>query len=168
MSHRRSSSQPKTRTFHWSRATQSFLAQGAGSVGGTIITAGANAETIMRMHIELTCWIDAVQTPSKLVEVAVGALVMPEGQGATIVSEPVVDDSAPWFFYERFALGYEEYVTDVIDSPGLTTFRKTIDVKSMRILRPEREVQLVLTNTTILSAAAINFSMSTSVLFGQH
>ncbi len=168
MAHRRSNSSPKIRNLRWGRSVSRFNAQSAGTAALVFITAADTQDTIMRMHLEICAWIDAVQTPSKLIDVAVGAIVMPEGQGTTVVSSPITDDTAPWIFYERFVLGYEEYVTDVIDSPGLTTFRKTIDVKSMRILRPDREVQLVFEQATIVTAAACNLTVSASVLLGQH
>ncbi len=167
MAHRRSNSN-KIRNLRWSRNQNTFLALAAGTSAQTLVTAGSDTETLMRLHVELVAWVDGTQTPSVLTQVAVGAIVMPEGQGTTVVSSPITDDNAPWLFYDRFALGYEEYVTDVIDAPGLTSYRKSIDVKSMRILRPDREVQLVIESTTIASAVSVNVSMSFSGLFGQH
>ena len=122
----------------------------------------------MRIRGELVSWIDGASAPGKAVQIAVGALVMPEGQGTTVVSSPITDDNAPWLFYERFVLGTEEMVTDVVDIPGLTIFRKTIDVKAMRILRADQEMQIVMENATILASSSVNLSFQASALFGQH
>ena len=59
-------------------------------------------------------------------------------------------------------------MTDVIDIPGLTSFRKTIDSKAMRILRPGREVQLVFENLTLTSAATIQTALTFRMLLGKH
>ncbi len=81
---------------------------------------------------------------------------MPEGQSTTVVSSPITDDSAPWLWYTRFTLGYEEMVTDVVDVPGLSSYREVIDAKAMRVLRPDREVQLVFEQASVLSANNVN------------
>ena len=80
---------------------------------------------------------------------------------------PIADATAPWFYYSTFALGYEEMVTDVVDVPGITSYRETIDVKAMRRLRPQEEVQCVFENTTIDGAAAVNVSVFGRFLMGQ-
>ena len=63
-------------------------------------------------------------------------------------------------------LGYEEYVVDVIDAPGLTVYRSPIDSKAMRIVR-NQEVQLVVHNTTLIGAASVNVSVHGRFLTGQ-
>ncbi len=85
-----------------------------------------------------------------------------------MIQNPLTDPEAPWLFYERFALGYEEMVTDVIDVPGITTFRKVIDNKAMRILPEGREVQLVTSNVTVLSAGSFNGVFGFRMLLGTH
>ncbi len=166
--HRFRSEAPKIRNLRWSRNTFTFANFGAGTAALTFITAGQETDTLMRLRGELLCFLDGTSAPGKLVQIAIGAIVMPEGQGTTVVSSPSTDDTAPWLFYEQFTLGYEEAVTDVISYPGIGIYRKTIDVKAMRILRPDREVQLVVENTTLLSAAAVNLVFGVSGLFGQH
>ena len=149
----------------WDGANHVFLALSAGSVAQTMITDGAQ-ETLMRMRGELLCSMDATQAPGRLVSVGIGALVVQAGQGTTVNTVPLTDAEAPWLFYESFSMGYEEMVTDVIDAPGMTTFRKTIDVKAMRILRPSREVQLVVQQATLNGSAAIDLSFNFRALLG--
>ena len=165
---RRSSAQPRIKNLRWGGNTHTFQALSAGTAAQTLITSADATDTLMRIRGELVCWIDGLEVSATAVDIAIGAIVMPEGQGATVVSDPASDDSAPWLFYERFVVGYEEYVTDVIDASGLSVFRKTIDVKAMRILRPDREVQLVFSNTTLIGAASVNLVMSFRALLGQH
>ncbi len=149
----------------WAGNVHTFAAQGAGSVAQTMVTDGTQ-ETIMRIRGELYASIDAASTPGKAVDIALGALVVQAGSGSTVIQKPITDPDAPWLFYERFTLGYEEMVTDVIDVPGLTSFRKTIDNKAMRILREGREVQLVLEAASLISTAPVNVVFSFRMLLG--
>ncbi len=158
---------PKIENLRWGGATHTFV-RDAGSAAQTMITAADTKDTIMRIRGELLCYVDAPSAPAKLAQIGIGALVMPEGQGTTVTSSPISDSSAPWLFYETFAIGYEEMVTDVVDVPGCSSFRKTIDVKAMRILRPDRELQLVVENVTLLSALTVNLNFSFRLLLGQH
>ena len=151
----------------WSGSNHLSQGQSAGSIAQTYISDGST-ETLMRIRGELTCWLDATSATPLGVECAVGALVVQAGSGTTVIQNPITDPDAPWLFYERFTIGYEEMVTDVIDIPQLTMFRKTIDSKAMRILRPGREVQLVFTNSTLIAATAVNFSFSNRTLLGSH
>ena len=120
----------------------------------------------MRIRGELVAYIDAASAPTKLVDVAVGIALVPEGSGTTVLWSPITDEDAPWWYYERFVLGYEEMVTDVIDVPGITSFRSTIDVKGMRIIRPDVEAQIVVENATLQSASSVNVALTARVLFG--
>ncbi len=162
----RSNNKRTIETLRWSGDTFAFLAQTAGSSALNFISAATETDTLMRMRGEIVAWIDAASIPPLLVDCSIGAWVAPQGQGTTIVINPDDDDESPWFFYERFTLGYEEMVTDVIDVPGLTIFRKTIDLKSMRIFRPNQEAQLVFSNVTLAGASAVNCVFSVRGLFG--
>ncbi len=168
MAHRRRSSQGHEKTIHnlrWAGANHLFQAQGAGNNAQTMVTDGLK-ETILRIRGEIMCSADGSQAPAKSVEVALGALVVQAGSAGVVIQEPLTDADAPWLFYERFSIGYEEPVTDVIDVPGITTFRKTIDNKAMRILREGREVQLVIQQATLGGAMNINLSFSFRMLLG--
>ncbi len=149
----------------WAGANHLFAALAAGSSAQTMVTDG-DRETVMRIRGELVAYIDGVQAPGTLIQVGIGALVVQAGSSTTVIQELLGDADAPWLFYERFTLGYEEYVTDVIDCPGITSFRKSIDSKAMRILREGREVQLVVANLTLLTAAAMNLSFNFRMLLG--
>ena len=149
----------------WSRIASSFLAVSAGSAAVQYITAGTLRSTIGRIRGELVCSIDGAVTPGRLVDVALGVLLVPETQGTTVVASPITDDDAPWLLYERFSVGYEEMVTDVVAAEGLSVFRKSIDNKAMRILRPDVEAQLVIETATINGAASVNLVLHSSILF---
>ena len=149
----------------WSGASFQFSAQAAGSSALNFITAGQQRATMMRIRGELVAYVDGVQAPGGLTDVAIGAAQVPEGTSTTALWTPITDDDAPWFLYERFTLGYEEMVNDVIGVPGLTVFRKTIDVKAMRIFRPDVEAQIVFQSATLLTAISVNLTLNVRVLF---
>ncbi len=151
----------------WSGATSSFLAQGAGNAALNFVSAANSTDTVLRMRGELLSYADGVQAPGGLVECALGIIKMPEGQGTTVVSSPIADTNAPWMFFETWVLGYEEMVTDVIALSGVSVFRKTIDLKAMRILRPDIEMQIVFEQATIGSAMNTNTTLSIRTLLGQ-
>jgi len=151
----------------WSAGRHSFLAQTSGTAALAFIAATSDPpETLMRLRGELMSYVDTTQAPTGLVEMALGIALVPEGTGTTVLWSPIADGDAPWWFYERWSLGYEEYVTDVIDAPGITSFRKTIDLKGMRIIRPDVEVQIVIENATIGAALAANTVLTSRVLIG--
>lgn len=171
MARRRSSHDrvpPKIQNLRWIGGRQSFSAQAAGTSAVTFITSAAETDTIMRIRGQIYAIIDAAGAPEVWVEAALGVILMPAGQGTTVVLSPITDPDAPWLLYERFLLGYEEMVTDVVDVPGATSFRKEIDVKAMRILRPDRELQLVFENVTLAGAISVNLSFDFRMLLGQH
>jgi len=68
-------------------------------------------------------------------------------------------------WYDQFVLGYEEMVIDVIDVPGITSYRATIDSKAMRIIR-NQEVQMVTENVTLGTAATVNLVVTGRMLSG--
>ncbi len=149
----------------WAGSNSRSDAQSAGSVGQTFITDGAR-ETVMRMRGELVGYIDGASAPGKLVECRVGIHVVQAGIGTSVTLNPFTNADAPWWFYEAFVIGYEEMVTDVVGTPGLSVYRKMIDTKSMRILKPGEEMQIVFTNTTLQVASAVNMSLAVRVLLG--
>ena len=151
----------------WGGAVHSFLALAAGTAAQVMVTDG-RVETLLRIRGELVSWADGPDQPATAIDVAMGALVVQAGSGTTVIQSPITDPDAPWLFYERWMLGYEEMVTDVLDVPGITSFRKTIDSKAMRILREGREVQLVMEQATISGGAAVNTVLQMRVLLGTH
>ncbi len=151
----------------WGGSHLQFGSQAAGTAALTFITDGAT-ETLLRIRGEVLCYLDAAQAPTAQIKVAIGALVVQAGSGTTVINAPTTDPDAPWLFYETFDLAYEEMVTDVIDIPLITAVRLKVDSKAMRILRPGREVQMVVENTSIQSAASFNLGFSSRVLLGSH
>jgi len=150
---------------HWTGIQESALALAAGTVGMTALAAQHDPETWLRFRGNLLSFVDGNQTPNRLAQVAVGLILVPEGTGTTVLWSPASDPDAPWMFYDIFVLGYEESVVDVIDQPGLVTYRSTIDSKSMRIIR-NQEVQFVVENVTIGTAVTINTVLTGRVLSG--
>ncbi len=166
MARPRSRQSPRIQQLRWDGAIHTF-SQAAGSSAQTMVTDGGT-ETLMRIRGELVAWVDGLEVPAVAASFGIGALVVQAGQGVTVNSQSITDAQAPWLFYETWTLGYEEYVTDVIAAQGLMVFRKTIDVKAQRILRPGREVQLVVQNSTILGALSANIVFNFRALLGEH
>jgi len=151
----------------WTGASASFFGQAAGSAAAVFISASDDPpETLLRIRGELTCWVDGPAAPATAVEVGVGIALVPEGSGTTVQWLPITEANAPFLMYERFTLGYEEMVSDVIDVPGLTMFRKVIDVKAMRIIRPDVEVQIAIEQASLNGAEVINLVFSHRTLIG--
>ncbi len=153
------------KALRWGAATQTFLALSAGTQALAFISAGTERSTLMRIRGNLIASMDGNQAPGGLIDVAVGIAVVPEGSGTTVLWSPAADSNAPWLFYDRFVVGYEEPVTDVIDIPAISGYRAKVDNKAMRILRPDVEVQIVVENTTLSGGAAINLVFSSRILF---
>jgi hypothetical protein len=125
---------------HWHGANANFNALSAGTNAVTIIGSGlAKPETLMRTRGNIVCFIDGASAPPKLIEVGVGLIQAQGGQGGTVLSSPLTDADAPWFWYDRFTLGYEEMVTDVIDVAGLSVYRAVVDSKAMRVFGLDQE-----------------------------
>ena len=150
---------------HWIGFTSgaNFTGLGAGSAAATLLPAQHDRETLMRTRGNLLAYLDGIVAPGGAVSVSVGMILVPEGTGTTVLWDPFSDDDAPWFYYSEFVLGYEEMVTDVIDVPGATAFREVIDSKAMRRVR-NQEIQMVVTNTTLLTARSINLFATGRIL----
>jgi len=93
-------------------------------------------------------------------------ILVPEGTGTTVLWSPFTDGDAPWIWVDYHHLGYEEMVIDVIDVPGITSYRSTIDSKAMRIVR-NQELQLVAELTNITGTVVANITAMVRVLAGQ-
>ncbi len=164
----RSRGRKKITEVRWIRNTASIGALGAGSVALTMVGANPTVkETIMRMRGNFMAYLDGTAAPGVLVIISAGIQLVPAGTGATVLREPFGDAfSSRWLWATSFRLGYEEYVTDVIDSPGITSFRETVDNKAMRIIGPDEEIQFVMTNTTSLAAGSVNAGLDGRMLLG--
>jgi len=150
----------------WDLSQGVFVALSAGSAATTFITAGTAPVTLMRLRGEVLISLDATQAPGAGVQVTWGIHRVPEGTSTTVLTEPFGDPNADWWAYGTVALGYEEAVTDVIDMPTLTAARVVVDGKAMRKIPPDSEFQFVVTNTTTISARAINLSYGLRWLIG--
>ena len=151
----------------WTLGGGSVLALAADSTAGiVVITEGVVNTTLMRTRGNLIAWLDGVQAPGQIISVGCGLIVNPGGQGTTVVSSPLTDGEAPWLWYETFVLAYEETVTDVIAVDGISSLRKEVDSKAMRVIRPDREVQFVVETINILGSPPVNVRLSSRFLIG--
>jgi len=150
----------------WQTGTFAATGLSAGNLGQVFLAADTNPVTLLRMRGTIACYMDGFQGPAPLVQVTTGVILVPEGSGTTVQYDPLADSNAPWIFYSTFFVGYEEMVADVIDVPVISGYREIIDNKAMRKIRPDVELQQVVTNTTILAAGTINFVMACRLLVG--
>ena len=167
MAHRRTIPVPakKIQALRWTAHQSTFLALSAGSAALNAITAGTEPATAMRSRGQLYATLDGASVPAPLVLVSIGLILVPEGQDTTVIWDPFADNNAPWWFYSQFILGYEEGVTDVI-AYGNSAYRETVDLKAMRRIRPDEEIQCVCTATTLGGAKAVNVSLTLRTLLG--
>ena len=156
----------KIHTLRWDGLQGRFGAQGAGSVAQNILAAGGDAETILRMRGFFRVWLDGVGAPGREVLISVGLILVPEGQGATVIWDPFNDVNAPWIWFTEVVLGHEELVTDVIGLTEVASATVEIDGKAMRKASPDEELQLVMTNSTLATASAVNANLSGRILLG--
>ncbi len=136
----------------WTGGTTSLA---AGTVGVNVLGATATPDTIMRTRGDLIAGFTATVAPNVAVAVGVGMWVVPEGTGSTVLGSPLADANADWFYYSAFSLAYEEGVTDVIAAQQIMDYREAIDSKAMRRSKPDTEIQLVIENVTLGSAASV-------------
>ena len=129
----------------------------AGTQAFQFSTVGTAPTTLMRIRGEIFSYLRGTTAPATLARVTYGIILVPEGSGATVQFAPISDANAPWLLYGSGVVGYNEEVTDVIDVPQLTMFRHDIDNKAMRKIRPDVEMQLVVENTTLAGADAVDF-----------
>ncbi len=159
---RQTRSRGRRADLRWTKGAASFLALGAGSAQFAIVASGITSQTLMRTRGNLVAYMDGTSAPPKLVEVAVGMLVQQAGAVAT--SLPLSDGEAPFFYYDSFMIGYEEMVTDVIDIPGISSYRAVVDVKAMRVIRPDQEIVFIVEQATTSGAGPINLAFSARFL----
>ncbi len=156
----------KIHTLRWDGIAATNLALSAGSSAINILAAGGDAETILRIRGWFTAWLRSAAAPAQEVLVSAGLILVPEGQGTTVIWDPFNDVNAPWIWFEETVVAYTEKVTDVIDVPGMTTHRLKIDNKAMRKASPDEELQLVVTNSTLGIAAPVAFNLAGRILLG--
>ena len=150
---------------HWTGGVAGFQAQGAGAAALNVAAAQHDPETLLRTRGNLLCYADGTQAPAGSTRVSFGLILVPEGTGTTVLWSPETDSDAPWFYWTSFQVAYEEYVTDVVDSPIASAYREVIDNKAMRILR-NQEIQAVIESVTVGGALSVNFQASFRCLAG--
>ena len=160
---------PRTRKIDnvvWQLSVGSGLALSAGTVGVNFASVGTAPTTLLRIRGQLLLWVDTPQAPGVSCVGTWGIIKVPEGSGTTVQYDPVADANAPWLAFGAGILAYEEMVTDVIDVPGATADRQTVDNKAMRRIRPDEELQFVMNNTTVQAALSFNFAYTMRWLQG--
>ena len=140
----------------WELSTGSSLAQNAGVAAIQFSTVGTTPSTLLRIRGEFMGFVDGALATAKLIALNWGIILVPEGSATTAQFDPVADANAPWLAYGAFHLGYEEPVVDVVDIPGITSYRQVVDNKAMRRIRPDVEMQLCVTNSTVSGAIPMN------------
>ncbi len=133
----------------WTFSSGFFSAVSAGDQALGFFTAQTLPETLMRIRGSVAAWLDNFDAPPVGIIIQMGIIKVPEGTGTTVVYSPASDANAPWLWYSSALLAYEEKVTDVIDVPGMTAQRFDVDNKAMRRIRPDEELQIVMSNTTL-------------------
>ena len=151
---------------HWTGIQMTLSAFAAGTSASNLLAAQHEPETLLRIRGNLLTYVDGQEAPGVSALISVGMILVPEGTGTTVLWSPFTDADAPWVWYETFSLGYEEYVTDVIDCPGASSAATVIDNKAMRIMR-NQELQMVWENTTVSSALSVNSFGAARVLSGK-
>ncbi len=153
----------------WLGLTGQIAARSAGSSAVTLLSEtqlGTQGQTLLRIRGNLTAWLDTTLATGLAISVNCGIMFVPDDTGTTVLVNPFDDPASDWLWYSAFTLGYEEYVTDVVDAVGLPVFREVIDNKAMRRRLGNEELQFVVTNTTFLGAAALNIAVDGRILVG--
>ena len=150
---------------HWTYGSFSAAGLSAGTVAETVYAAQHLPETILRTRGEIVVYGDGALGSGLSCAVGVGLILVPEGTGTTVLWSPITDGDAPWVWVDYFAIGNEESVTDVVNSPVLIAARRVIDSKAMRKVR-NRELQAVTENATVQTGLAINMIANVRQLAG--
>ena len=157
----------RKRSTRWLFSQQFLGAVTSGATAAvTLITTGTGTETILRTRGELLVWLDSTPAANETQGWAAGLIVMPEGQSTTVVSSPITDGNAPYYWYEQGGIASED-TAPVGDSLGIKAARIVVDSKAMRIIRPDREVQFVVETQAFVGTAVVNFLLSTRTLVGE-
>jgi len=157
----------KIEQLNWKLGVASALSlAGGNAVAVTVVAAEALQKTLMRIRGEFAAWANGVQAPAISSLLAVGIVQVPEGTGTTVLWDPFVDGDAPWIWFDFGVIAYEEMVTDVIDVPAITGYRRIVDSKAMRRMR-NTELQLVVHNNSVQGGGTnVDFTFGGRFLFG--
>ena len=150
---------------HWTYGSFVFGNQAAGSAAVTLLGAQHLPETLLRFRGEWCATLDSAIAPGVGISVSVGAILVPEGTGTTVLWSPITDGDAPWFWWDTMNLMYEEPVTDVVANQQALSGRRVIDSKAMRKNRNE-EVQIVVENATVTGSGTAQIIGAGRVLAG--
>ena len=164
MANRRSGRRADLRWTLGRSSLQSVPGAGTTVLASNILSAGTGSQTIMRTRGHLVAWLDGTLVAGDVVSCAIGFLVVPGGSAAVVISSPITDSQAPYFWFEAFTFAAEDTAAPLTD--GLKMFRAEIDSKAMRILRPDREVQCVAEAFDIVQTSIVNFQVEARFLIG--
>jgi len=150
----------------WDGTFLRFSAIGSGSTALQFSSVGTQPTTLLRLRGNISVIVDGLEAPAVAARATWGLIKVPDGSATTVQYDPVADVNAPWIYWGSAVIGYEEYVTDVIDCPGISSYREVVDNKAMRRIRPDEELQWVLTNTTVDGGLSLNHDVSIRWLQG--
>jgi len=138
---------------------------GTGAVN--VLSAGTSPATIMRIRGSFDIWLDVATAIAvgDLIRWAAGMIVMPEGQGTTVVSSPIADGNASWLWYATGILT-SELASTWDPAEGGMYHREVVDSKAMRVIRPDREVQFVVEGVDISGTSVLNCHLNARFLLG--
>ena len=136
----------------------SQLAQSGGLIATNLYQFGdqEDAVTVMRTRGQLLIYLDGAPAAGVAVNVGVGVHVVPKGTDTTPTLSPTSEAEGDWLVWLVCPLAYENYETDDPPGSGMTTCRLEIDSKAMRRMKPGEQLQVVVTNSTVGSAHAVN------------
>jgi len=113
----------------------------------TAIAAGINftdSPTVLRMLFEYTAGPDAAPTAGDACKIGVGIGVVSTDArtvGATAVPDPIGEPEYPWLYWAVHPFFYES--ATLVNQLGVSVVRETLDIKSMRKIKPRESLVVV-------------------------
>ncbi len=149
--------------YRWALGGFVSAALAAGSTSQfAFVSSGNMSQTLMRIRGSWSVMLD--QGAQDLDKVRVGIGVIKVSGGGTTASTPLTDGDAPWIWFDVVTLAIEGGA--VIDAwHELATYRAVIDSKSMRVIRPDEDLVVVMETGDIVGAPNVDVHFDARVLF---
>ncbi len=142
--------------YRWGLGSTSGIDVAIGSTQAVLFAGGTLSETLMRIRGDIVVGLGATgSTDGDAVLIGAGLIVTQSG--ATATSLPLTDGDAPFVWHQTFnllegAAGRGEAIT--------SGMRAVIDNKSMRVLRPDQDLVLIVESADIVGAPTISFAVA--------
>ena len=152
----------KRRLYDWEGGTSSSLA--LASVAGTqatLFTADA-AETIVRVRGQILVQLNTGSVEGDSAVVAAGLIVA--STGSTIAVDPFTEAGANWLWHQFIIVHTEGIVGGVAEQGDMSGALVTIDNKSMRKIREDEVIQLMIFNGNVAGAPQVDVVTAVRVL----